>query len=720
MSRESAEATTVRLDRLDDGLVEIVFDNEQGSPVVLTIDVLERLEHIVGELEVGIAKGDVRALVVRSEAERTFIAGVNVDDIAAVRDETEARSRARQGQLLYRRIHHLGIPSVAAIDGTCLGGGTELALACTWRIAADRPETKIGLPEVRLGIIPGFGGTTRLPRLVGLPAALDMILTGRAVDARKAHRIGLVDERVPPPILPERARALAREAVAGRTPSRKLPITQRLMASAPGRKLVLRQARAKVMKETGGHYPAPLAALDVIDGGLSKPVDRQLELEAAAVGELIVSGVSKHLIQVFRLMESARKAAPDAEPMPVERAAVLGAGVMGGGIAQLFAYHGVDVRLKDIQDEALRSGLRHARQLFDKAASRRRMGRRDADRAMRRISATLDYSGFGRVDLLVEAVVERMDVKQSVLREVEAEVPEHCVLTTNTSSLSVTEIASALRRPERFAGMHFFNPVHRMPLVEVVRGERTSDEALATVFQLARDLGKTPIVVNDGPGFLVNRLLAPYLNEAGWLLSEGGSIEQIDRVMKRFGMPMGPFRLLDEIGLDVARHAAETMHEAFGEAFRPSPALAKLADLDRLGRKSGLGFYTYDKPGGREKDVDEEIYSLLGLEDERRDLDEDLIRDRLLFVMVNEAARVLEGGIVRSAGDVDLGLITGTGFPPFRGGLLRWADEIGLEHVTARLREWLTLGPRFEPAPLLSERAARGEGFYESADPSGG
>lgn len=714
MSRESAEGTVVRSDRAGADLVEIVFDNPRGRAVVLTAAVLEELERIIAEIERDVATGGVRAVVVRSAKDGMFIAGVDVDEIAAVTNVTEAREKARRGQMLFQRLSRLRVPTVAAIGGTCLGGGTELALACTWRIASDRPETKIGLPEVRLGIIPGFGGTTRLPRLIGLPAALDLILTGKTVGARKAQRMGLIDERVHPAILVRRTRELAGEAGAGKSPSRSLPVTQRLMASLPGRKLVLRQARKSVLKETGGHYPAPLAALRVVDDGLGGSVTEQLQLEAEAVGELVVSDVAKNLIHVFHLMEGAKKAAPDVETAPVRRAAVVGAGVMGGGIAQLMAYNGVDVRLKDIQDEALASGLRHAGSLFDKAAQRRKMEKREAEQGMRRISATLDYSGFGTVDLVVEAVVERMDVKKSVLRETEAEVPDRCVLTSNTSSLSITDMATSLRRPDRFAGMHFFNPVHRMPLVEVVRGERSSDESVATVFQLARHLGKTPIIVRDGPGFLVNRLLAPYLNEAGWLLTEGASIERVDRVMKEFGMPMGPFRLLDEIGLDVARHAAETMHQAFGPRFEPSPALAKLEQIDRLGRKGGLGFYAYDRPGGKEEGVDPDIYGVLELPGDRDEPEEELILERLLFVMVNEAARTLDDDIVRSAAEVDLGLITGTGFPPFRGGLLRWSDRIGVPHVRQRLAAWSeTVGPRFEPAPLLVRHAEEERGFYQ-------
>jgi 3-hydroxyacyl-CoA dehydrogenase / enoyl-CoA hydratase / 3-hydroxybutyryl-CoA epimerase len=431
------------------------------------------------------------------------------------------------------------------------------------------------------------------------------------------------------------------------------------------------------------------------------------------VGRLVVTAVSKNLIHVFRLMEGAKKAAPEARGRPVERVAVLGAGVMGGGVAQLLAHRGIAVRLKDIDEGALTTGLRHARAQFDKLVQRRKLRPREAEDRMAAISPSLEYTGFGTVDLVIEAVVERMDVKKSVLQETERVVKPDAILTTNTSSLSVTEMQDALERPGNLAGMHFFNPVHRMPLIEVIRGEHTSDEAVATVFGLTLRLGKTPVIVKDGPGFLVNRILTPYLNEAGYLLGEGASIAQVDEALLDFGMPMGPFRLLDEVGLDIARHAGATMHEAFGERFAPAPALRALEGSDRLGRKNAKGFYVYEK--GREKHPDPSIYQELSelVGSERRELGTVDIRDRCIMPMINEAARILEEGVARSAGDVDLAMITGTGFPPFRGGLLRYADRLGPEIVMDRLAEFeRTYGARFTPASLLRQKAEAGQGFY--------
>lgn len=474
---------------------------------------------------------------------------------------------------------------------------------------------------------------------------------------------------------------------------------------------MFKQARKNVLKETRGNYPAPLAALELLEQTLSLSVEQSLAREAEIIGKLIVTPVSKNLIHVFHLNEAAKKSSPNVPAQRTDRVAVLGAGVMGGGIAQLLAYRGVDVRLKDIKPEAVALGLRHASELFESLVKKRRLQKREARQMMERIAPTLDYSGFGVVDLVIEAVIEKMEVKKAVLAETERVVRPATVLTTNTSSLSVSEMQHALTRPENFAGMHFFNPVNRMPLVEIIRGEQSSDEAIATVFALARRLEKTPVIVRDGPGFLVNRILAPYLNEAGWLLAEGLRIEDIDKALLDFGMPMGPLRLLDEVGLDVSRHAGTVMYEAFGERLKPAPPLTAPMNPKRLGRKSGLGFYTYEK--GRHKAADQSIFTELGLRSPHATLAAPMIVERCVYVMVNEAARILEDGIVASAGDVDLGMIMGTGFPPFRGGLLRYADTVGAADIVNRLEEFeQQLGMRFAPAPLLRKLAAEGKGFY--------
>ncbi len=705
----------------EDGVARLTFDDPDRKVNVLTEAVMTRVAELVSEVGDLARQGRVSALIFRS-GKSGFIAGADVSAIEAVEDPAAGADAARMGQAVFRAIEDLDIPSVAAIHGVCLGGGTELSLACSHRVASDSPKTFIGLPEVMLGILPAWGGTTRLPRLVGLQAALDMILTGRQVSTSKAKRIGLVDAVLPADLFDEKAVAFAAAQTERRSKGSRArrSIFKRLMDdTVPGRRLVLTLAKKRVLAQTGGHYPAPLKILEVLGRSLGRPLSRALEIEATAAGELIVSTVSKNLIHVFNLREEARKGTGvrNAEIVPgrVEYLGVLGAGVMGGGIAQLAAHRGVHVRMKDINHEAISSGLQHAQSLFDKLVKRRKLRRREADQRMALISGGLDYEGFGRLDLVVEAVVEKMDIKRIVLRETEEAVGRTCILATNTSSLSVDEMSTALSRPESFAGMHFFNPVHRMPLVEVVRGTQTSDEAVATVYTFALALGKVPVVTSDGPGFLVNRILGPYMNEAGFLLADGASVEAVDEAAKNFGMPMGPLRLVDEVGIEISRHAGQSLYEALGERLSPSGPLVALAETERLGKKGGLGFYQYES--GKEKGVDPDIYAVLApsVPAERVTMETREIRSRLVLAMLNEAARALEAGIVSRAGDVDLAMIMGTGFPPFRGGLLRFADTIHARIVLARLEDLENRhGPRFAPADLIRRLAREDRGFYES------
>ena len=711
----------------EDGLGWLVLDDPERRVNVLTEAAMRRFAELLGEAHRLAATGRLRALVVWSGKPDSFVAGADVDAIAEIDDSTSGEAAARIGQAVFMDLERLEVPTVAAIHGVCLGGGTELALACRYRVASDSPKTRIGLPEVQLGIIPAWGGTTRLPRLVGLRAALPLLLTGAPVSVSRARRIGLVDEILPAPGFRERVRELTRALLGGSAPRRrKRPLGARLAYDTPPwRWLVLAAARRSVRSRTGGHYPAPLVLLDVLRRGLGATVETSFRIEAAAAGELIVSEVSKNLIHVFHLRERARKeagAGPGSEPRPVRHAVVLGAGVMGGGIAQLLAFRSIGARMKDVSHEAIAGGLQHARALFDKAVERRKLSPREAEQRMELVSGGVEYHGLAEADLVIEAVVERIDVKRQVLREVEQRAGPQCVLATNTSSLSVDQIAEALERPERLCGMHFFNPVHRMPLVEVVRGRRSSDEAVATVYRLALELGKVPVVVADGPGFVVNRILGPYLNEAGWLLADGATIEEIDAAARAFGMPMGPIRLLDEIGLDIARHAGSTLHEVFGERLLPSPPLQALANTERLGRKNGRGFYRYEE--GRERGVDPSVYDDLAgawwRAAAREVSDEDEIRIRLVLSMVNEAARTLADRVVQRAGDLDLAMIMGAGFPPFRGGLLRFADSLGPTTVRAYLDQLHDrAGPRFAPAPLLVELASEERTFYEAFGGSG-
>jgi len=714
-----AASPTLSID--ERGIGWVTFDDPDRSVNLLTEPVMKRLADVVDDLRTGAESGRVRVVVFRSGKRGTFIAGADVGAIEAIEDPGVAETAIRLGQAVFMDVERLPVPTVAAIDGICVGGGLELALACTHRVVSDSDKTRLGLPEVQLGILPAWGGTTRLPRLIGLRPALDLLLTGKQIDTRKAMRIGLVGRVLPAEMFADQVPAFALETLelpAGSSrPGRRLG-ARLLEDTAPGRRMVLAAARRRVLSTTGGHYPAPLRILEVLRQNLGRSLEKSLAAEARAASELIVSSVSKNLVHIFHLREAARKGtgvtSEGAVARPVHQLGVLGAGVMGGGIAQLAAYNRIRVRMKDIRHEAVVGGLKHARQLFDEAVSRRRLTRREAGDRMALVSGSLDYSGFGAVDLVVEAIVENMEVKHAVLRETEDRVSRECVLATNTSSLSVESMASSLQHPERFCGMHFFNPVHRMPLVEIVRGSRTSDATIATVYALALALGKVPVVVRDGPGFLVNRILAPYLNEAGWLLGDGASIERIDAAAREFGMPMGPLRLIDEVGIDVSSHAGAVMHAALGDRLRPAPVLEALGRTKRLGRKGGVGFYRYEE--GKEKGVDPDVYRQLDLDPPWRKVpDAREIRQRLVSQMINEAARALGDGIVGRAGQVDLAMVMGTGFPPFRGGLLRFADTMhtkGVLDIIQGLAE--RHGDRFAPAPLLKELAGRDRRFYDA------
>jgi 3-hydroxyacyl-CoA dehydrogenase / enoyl-CoA hydratase / 3-hydroxybutyryl-CoA epimerase len=697
----------------------ITFDDPERPLNVLSESVMRGFAEALDDARAAGREGRVRVVVIRSGKPDSFIAGADVDAIASIEDPAQAETKIRLGQAIFMDVETMPVPTVAAIHGVCLGGGTELALACRYRILSDSAKTKVGLPEVMLGILPGWGGTTRLPRLVGLQAALDMLLTGKQINPRKAKRIGFADAVVPADIFARMIDEFVAGVLDGTTtrakPKRGL-MTRMLDESYPGRKLVIRTARKKVLAGTGGHYPAPLRILDVLDRNLSKSVERSLEAEARAEAELVVSPVCKNLVHVFHMREAARKVGVGGgEAREVHALGVLGAGVMGGGIAQLAAYKDIRVYMKDIRHDAVTGGLQHAQQLFDKAVKRRKLTRREAAQHMELITGGLEYHGLSNADVVIEAVVERMEVKRAVLAEAEQNVSPECVLATNTSSLSVDTMAEALGRPERFCGMHFFNPVHRMPLVEVIRGADSSDWAVATVYALALRLGKVPVVVGDGPGFLVNRVLGPYLNEAGFLLGDGASIQEVDHAAKKFGMPMGPLRLIDEVGIDVSAHAGASLHDALGARLTPSPVLVALGKTERLGKKGGRGFYLYEK--GRQKDVDETVYADLGsaVPAVRKKLTEREIRRRLVVQMINEAARALSEGIVRTAADVDLAMIMGTGFPPFRGGLLRFADSVHPRGILDRARDLSEkYGDRFTPAPLIEELAAADRTFYDA------
>jgi 3-hydroxyacyl-CoA dehydrogenase / enoyl-CoA hydratase / 3-hydroxybutyryl-CoA epimerase len=702
--------------RVEDGIAVLTIDQPDKPVNVLSEEVVRELTEAIDQLESG--ELQVRAAIIISGKPGVWIAGADVDQLRSIRTPAEGEGLSRHSHGLLGRLEALAVPVVAAIDGAALGGGLEIALACTYRIASDSEKTKLGLPEVQLGLLPGAGGTQRLPRLVGLRSALDLMLTGRTLDARRAKKIGLVDEVVPASILEQRARTAATELAQGRGQPRagRLRGSPEWMENLPGvRGLIVRKARQGVMEKTRGLYPAPLRILEVVTGGLDRPLDEALALEAAAFGELTVTPESRSLTHLFFASTAAKNDAmlpADARPQNVQRVAVVGAGFMGAGIATVSAESGIRTRLKDISPEAVAKGLATTRKSLRKRAERRRRPEHEVTRLLDRVEGTAEYTGFGTVDLVIEAVFEDADLKHRVLREIEDATSPTAVLASNTSTIPITTLGEPLDRPDRLIGLHFFSPVEKMPLVEIIVTEQTAPEAAATCHGYAKRIGKTPIIVNDAPGFYVNRILGPYMNEAALLLEEGVPMEEIDEAMLAFGFPVGPITLYDEVGLDVAAKSGQVLAEAFADRIQPNVVLGKLLADGRKGRKNERGFYRYK--AGEKQGPDASVYPLVGSPSPRK-LPRDEIQERLSLGMINEAVRALEDGVLRSARDGDVGAVFGFGFPPFRGGPFWYLDQLGAGAAVERLRALEAKhGPRFSPAPLLVTKAERGETFHPS------
>ena len=661
---------------------------------------------------------EIRGVVLISGKSDSFIAGADIEEFTALTTQAEAERLSFEGQEMVSRVETLPKPVVAAIHGACLGGGLELALACHYRIASDHPKTQLGLPEVQLGLIPGAGGCQRLPRLIGLRAALDMILTGKSERAAKALRLGLVDEAVPRSILLRTAIAAAARLVRDGLPRRNgrggLPGLF-LDRTPAGRHLVYRGAKAQVLKRTGGHYPAPLAALETVRVGLEHGITAGLAEEHHAFGHLAVGDVSRKLVQIFFATTGLKKddgiAPGAANPRQIRRLGVVGAGFMGAGIAGTAVINvEVDTRLKDADLARVGKGLGAASAILAGRLERRRITRPQYERLSALLSGGDTYAGFGRADLVIEAVFEELALKRKVLAEVEAATRPDTIFASNTSTMPIHQIAAEARRPERVLGMHFFSPVEKMPLLEVIPTDATAPEAIVTAVRFGRRMGKTVIVVADRPGFWVNRILSPYLNEAGLMVAAGVPIELIDRAATAWGFPVGPVALLDEIGLDVAHKAAETMHAAYGDRMKGGNTLDHMLAAGRLGRKNGRGFYRYR--GGRKAGADTSVYGLLGARPVENTSTE-LIERRLIYVMLNEAAAACAEEVVRSARDGDIGAIYGIGFPAFRGGPLRAIDDLGASRVVSTLHELEDqYGDRFRPAPALAEMARQGGRYY--------
>ena len=677
---------------------------------------------------------NVRAAVLMSGKKDSFIAGADIEEFLEIRSVEEAQRLSHEGQLLLDSIHEQRTPLVVAIHGACMGGALEFSLAAHYRIATDHPKTVLALPEVQIGLIPGAGGTQRLPRLIGVRAALDMILTGKNVRAKKAHQIGLVDELVHPAILRKIAIQRAHEIAEGtrKHERHKGGVAGFLLDENPaGRRVVLRKAREETMKKTRGNYPAPLAAIDAVAAGYSGGPSHGYREESRLFGEMAMTDVSRQLISVFFASTALKKdpgvEIPEGAPLPtispVEKLGIIGSGFMGAGIASVAVQQGTLVRMKDADHGRLAKAFAAVRDVVKERLVKRQITKVEFSDTMSLLGGTIDYSGFRNVDLVIEAVFEDLDVKHEVLREVEAEIGPSAIFASNTSTIPIARIAEVADWPERVLGMHFFSPVHKMPLLEVITTEQTSIDVTASAVAYGKKLGKTVIVVKDGPGFYVNRILTPYINEAGRLLDQGAAIDAVDDALLDFGFPVGPITLVDEVGLDVGSKAGKIMYEAFGERFAPPSSMQAVVTSGRLGRKAKKGFYLYDEEG-KKGEVDQSVYALLApgarqttvtasQSQTRAQFPALEIQQRTILPMLNEATRCLWEGVIRSPRDGDIGAVFGFGFPPFRGGPFRYIDSIGAAEVVRQLEELNGRFPgRFEPSELLVTMAKRGEKFH--------
>ncbi len=715
------ELTHFRFEVDDRGVATVLLDRQGEAINTLGPAIFDDFTTIIDRLE---SDDSIKAVVLGS-AKKDFLVGADIRWFGSLTEADTAEQAVLEGQALMNRLERLhaerGKPVVAAIHGAALGGGLELALCASSRICTDDPRTQLGQPEVQIGVLPAGGGTQRLPRLIGIAAGLDMILGGRPAQARKAKKLGLVDEVVPSSMLLGVARARALEAI-GTAPSKR----DRNLASAAGlqelalettpvgRNILFKQARQRMLAETKGNYPAPEKALEAVRIGIDQGFEAGLAAEARFFGELVVSPESKALRSIFftsREMGKETWVPEGVEAHPVSKVAVLGGGLMGGGIAAVSAMRaGSSVRVKEVDDAGVGRALGYVSKILADRVKKRRMSEFEAEKVMLQVTGDTRWRGFGDAELVIEAVFEDLELKRSILREVENIVADDVVFASNTSTIPISKIAEASSRPETVLGMHYFSPVEKMPLLEIIVTRHTSDQALATAVAFGKRQGKTVIVVNDGTGFYTSRIIAPYSNEALFLLEEGASIEAIDKTMEAWGFPVGPLLLADEVGIDVGAKVSGIMIDAFGDRMKGPEVMAGLVTDNRKGRKNGRGFYLYDASGKR-GEPDESVYRTLGL-GPRREISREEIANRISLQMINEAARCLEEGILRSARDGDIGAVMGLGFPPFRGGPFFWVDQVGAAKVVADLESLAKrFGPRFEPASILRQKAEDGSKF---------
>lgn len=705
---------TFSLSIKDNNIAHLVMDVPGESMNTLKAEFADEISAILAELK---ANQDLLGVVLSSGKKDSFVAGADISMLANCSTAQEATALSRQGQMMFDQLASLSIPVIAAIDGPCLGGGLELAMACHARVCSDSPKTALGLPEVQLGLLPGSGGTQRLPKLVGIQKALDMMLTGKQLRAKQALKAGLVDDVVPKTVLIEVAEklALSGNIKAGKNHYKpvKLNIVGKFLErTSIGRKVLFDQAGKTVAKKTAGNYPASERIIECVKMGVEQSPAKGYQLEADHFGYLVMTPESFQLRQIFFATTEMKKelGVAGVEPIKLSKLGVLGGGLMGGGIAFVSATKAkLPVRIKDIAHQGIQNALKYSFDLLNKKVKSRFIRKTEMQKQMAMITGTTDYSGYHDIDLVIEAVFEDLPLKQRMVADIEEHCAETTIFASNTSSLPIGQIAEKAKRPENVIGLHYFSPVDKMPLAEIIPHEGTSDQTISTTVALAKQQGKTPIVVKDKAGFYVNRILAPYMNEAAILLLSGEPIDKLDKALVKFGFPVGPMQLLDEVGIDVGSKIGPILQAELGDRFAPPPAFDVLLKDGRLGKKAKKGFYRYDV---KKKEVDESIYNVLNIRPEGKLQNEELAT-RCVYMMLNEAARCLDEGIIRCARDGDIGAIFGIGFPPFLGGPFRYMDSIGIDRIVQQLNQWKNeQGERFEPCKKLVDMATNGDKFY--------
>lgn len=692
---------------IDKNVAELIFNMPREKVNKLSIKALKELDENLDE----IIKSNYQTIIIKSTKEGIFIAGADIKEIESMKNHDDVIKLLNNGNKVFNKLASLKQTTIALIEGACMGGGLELALSCDFRVAIESIKTKLALPEVKLGIIPGLGGTQRLPRLIGLKNSLGMILAGSIVDSKKAFRLGLVDLVIPKgyekfdfyKFVNSINTYEVRKKILAQRKSKKF-----IESFSFVRNFMYKKTNESLLKKTKGFYPAPLSALEVIKNTWNLPLDEGLKIESEAFSKLVLGNISKNLISLFFATEAVKSQKFDAKPKEIKNSAVVGAGVMGKGIIWYFSNNKTNVRVKLREIKQIGEIIKSVKKTYDFLIKRKKQTSHDVSFKLNSITYTDKFDGLQNVDLALEAVIEDEIEKQKVYKNLESKLPNDAIIATNTSSISISSLAKSLTCKENFVGIHFFNPVDRMPLVEIIPSKQTSEQTLSTIYDYIKKSGKTPIIVQDCAGFLVNRILIPYVNEALHMVDEGIDIETIDKALTDFGMPLGPIELLDSVGIDVGYKVLNILHNAYGDRMEPSPIIEPIiTGLQILGKKNGKGFYIYGENG---KTVNKELSYYIG---ESTTIETKEIVQRCIFTMINEASRCLEEQIVAKPSQLDLAMIMGTGFPPFRGGLLKYADSLKISTLQNGLTKYKDkYGSRFEPSNLITKLSNNNGKFY--------